>query len=389
MNRHHRRRLSLGSLLLVLLLSLSLMAACSGPGGGDDATSTTGNTGTGTGTGTGATTAPNEQSANETQPGTDTSAAPTTDPGTAAGETPSASDPGDPTAQVTTSPDTTAQPTTGTTPAPPLPPAGGEEGAILPTYRVVSYYGHPNSDQMGILGEFSKEEVLALLQEQGAAYEAADPAHPVKLAFELIATVAQNWSADNGTYTAYTGDEIIQEFVDFTAANDMLLILDLQIGWDTIPNQIEQIRKWLEYPHVHVGLDPEFSTAANEIVGTDRVPGEFIGEADGNDIQAGVQILSELTQRLGLPPKILILHQFESEMIYNKSAIASLPGVDIVLDMDGFGSPGAKVANYGHFVTDELIEYGGIKLFYRQDDPLMTPADVVALDPAALVVIYQ
>ena len=169
----------------------------------------------------------------------------------------------------------------------------------------------------------------------------------------------------------------------------MLLILDLQIGWDTIPNQIEQIRKWLEYPHVHLALDPEFSTAANEIVGTDRVPGEFIGESDGNDIQAGVQIISEMTQSLGLPPKILILHQFESEMIYNKSAISSLSGVDIVTDMDGFGSPEAKISNYGHFVTDELIEYGGIKLFYRQDDPLLTPAEIVALDPPALVVIYQ
>lgn len=367
-----------------MLLSLSLVAACSGPGGDDDDATNT--TGSGTGAQPEATTAPTDQGATETQPGTDTSDNPTTDPGTGADQTPSTSDPGAPTAPVTTPPENTVQPTTGTTP----PPAGGsEEGAILPTYRVISYYGHPNSDQMGILGEFSKEEVLRQLQEQGAAYEAADPAHPVKLAFELIATVAQNWPADNGTYTAYTGDEIIQEFVDFTAANGLLLILDLQIGWDTIPNQIEQIRKWLEYPHVHLALDPEFSTAANEIVGTDRVPGEFIGEADGNDIQAGVQIISEMTQSLGLPPKMLILHQFESEMIYNKSAISSLPGVDIVLDMDGFGSPDAKIANYGHFVTDELIEYGGIKLFYRQDDPLLTPADIVVLDPPALVVIYQ
>ena len=36
-----------------------------------------------------------------------------------------------------------------------------------------------------------------------------------------------------------------------------------------------------------------------------------------------------------------------------------------------------------------VIEFGGIKLFYRQDDPLLTPPEIVALDPAALVVIYQ
>ena len=107
------------------------------------------------------------------------------------------------------------------------------------------------------------------------------------------------------------------------------------------------------------------------------------------DIQKAVEMLSQIVAEKQIPSKILILHQFETEMIYNKDAIKPLPGVDIVLDMDGFGSPDAKLGNYDHFVTQELIEYGGIKLFYRQDDPLLTPEQIVALDPPALVVIYQ
>jgi hypothetical protein len=41
------------------------------------------------------------------------------------------------------------------------------------------------------------------------------------------------------------------------------------------------------------------------------------------------------------------------------------------------------------FIRDRPIEFGGIKLFYRQDDPLMTPADVVALTPSPDLIIYQ
>lgn len=257
------------------------------------------------------------------------------------------------------------------------------QGSVLPGSRVVSYYGHPNSAQMGILGEFDLDTVSARLREQAAAYAAADPSRPVVPALELIATVAQPLPGDDGTYLAYTGDEIIGEFADYTAANGMLLILDLQIGHSTIPAEIERIRHWLELPNVHVALDPEFST------GPDRIPGEFIGEVDGAQVQLAVEALAQLVAEKSLPSKILIVHQFEEDMIMNKGAISPLPGVDVVIDMDGFGGQDAKIQNYWHFVRDQLIEYGGIKLFYQQDDPLLTPEQIVALDPPPLVVIYQ
>ena len=86
---------------------------------------------------------------------------------------------------------------------------------------------------------------------------------------------------------------------------------------------------------------------------------------------------------------MLIVHQFEDDMIFNKDQISPVPGVQFVLDMDGFGAADAKIGNYAHFVRDQLIEFGGIKLFYRQDDPLLTPTEIVALEPDPLVVIYQ
>jgi hypothetical protein len=278
--------------------------------------------------------------------------------------------------------------------AAPSPPASPTARAVtgerlLPDHRIVSYYGHPNSASMGILGEYDKDEVRRLLRQQADEWEAVDPSRPVIMAFELIATVAQPWPGEDGTYVAYTGDEIIGEYVDYVTQHDMILILDLQIGHDTIPNQINMVRHWLEHPRVHVALDPEFSMKANEIVPYDRIPGEFIGETDGRDVQVAMEMLAEIVAEKQIPWKILIVHQFEEDMLYNKDQITPVPGVQFVLDMDGFGSREAKLANYDHFVRDQLVEYGGIKMFYRQDDPVLTPAELVNLDPPAVVVIYQ
>jgi hypothetical protein len=258
------------------------------------------------------------------------------------------------------------------------------QGGVLPDNRIIAFYGHPSTPQMGILGEYSKEELLQVLLEQVAEYELADPDTPVIPAFELIATVAQPEPQSDGTYLLYTGDPWIQEYVDFTAENNMLLFLDLQIGHSTIRDQIALVWHFLQYPHVHVALDPEFAT------GPDYAPGTIIGGVDGNHINIAIEMLSELVIENNLPNKILIVHQFDTQMILNKEMIQPLPGVDFVLHMDGWGTTEAKVANYHHFVRDQLIQYGGFKIFYRQDIPVMTAAEVLEMGPPPpLFISYQ
>ena len=242
---------------------------------------------------------------------------------------------------------------------------------------------------MGVLGDGSPEELLVRLQQQAAEYVAVDPNTPNKLAFEIIATVAQPNPGPNGTYLLYTGDEWIGEYVDFATANDMIVILDLQIGHNSIENEINQVRHWLALPNVHVALDPEFATKANDIPRPDRVPGTLIGEISGYQVQTAIDMLAEIQAQHNIPNKILIVHQFEEEMIYEKHVIVPKPGVDIIVDMDGFGSPPHKIQGYTEYVTNELIQYGGIKLFYGQDQPLMDPATLISLNPPPVLIIYQ
>jgi hypothetical protein len=272
-------------------------------------------------------------------------------------------------------PEPTATPEPSPTPEPTPTTPVNLQGGLLPDNRIIAFYGHPSTGQMGILGEFSKEDLLQVLMEQVAEYEEADPDTPVIPAFELIATVAQPEPQSDGTYLLYTGDPWIQEYVDFTAENNMLLFLDLQIGHSTIRDQIALVWHFLQYPHVHVALDPEFAT------GPDYAPGTIIGGVDGNHINIAIEMLSELVIENDLPNKILVVHQFDTQMILNKEVIQPLPGVDFVLHMDGWGTTEAKVANYHHFVRDQLIQFGGFKIFYRQDIPVMTAAEVLEMGP--------
>ena len=264
--------------------------------------------------------------------------------------------------------------------------AGGPTGdALLPRYRLLTFYGHPHDPNMGILGEYDKEELLAKLREQAAAYEAADPARPVMIGFEVIATVAQREPGVDGTYLLPTDKATLEEYADFAAANNILLFVDVQIGRDTVANEIEKVRFLLERPHVHLALDPEFAIAEGQIPGID------FGGIDAWTITQAQETLAAISAQHGIPPKVLIVHQFVHEMIRYKDQLYPIPGVQLVINADGHGSPALKTELYHIMVRNELVQYGGVKLFYRSDMdfPLMEPADVVALDPPPDVVMYQ
>ncbi|MGE3798895.1 MAG: hypothetical protein AB7G88_13770, partial [Thermomicrobiales bacterium] len=110
---------------------------------------------------------------------------------------------------------------------------------LFPANRILAYYGFPGNELMGILGEYDMETLLAILRDQAAEYEAADRSRPWLLAFEVIASVAQRDPGEDGLYIAYADAETVQRYVDFTAANDILLILDVQFGRKTVAQEID------------------------------------------------------------------------------------------------------------------------------------------------------
>jgi hypothetical protein len=258
-----------------------------------------------------------------------------------------------------------------------------DPGSLFPENRILLYYGFPGNENMGILGEFEPQRVLELLREEAANYQAADPSRPVKVGFEMIASVAQGDPGEEGKYIADASRAQLDEYTQFAADNDILLFFDVQMGFREPFEDYSGLEEWLLNPHVHLGIDPEFHMREGEL------PGQHIGQVTAAEVTEAQNWLANLSASNNIPPKVLIVHQFHHTMIEDKEQIAPVPGVDLVIDMDGWGSPDLKRETYNVVITQEPIEYHGIKLFYPLDDPLMTAAEVVALDPSPDLIIYQ
>lgn len=256
-------------------------------------------------------------------------------------------------------------------------------GSLFPGCRVVAYYGNPMSKRMGILGEINPDSMLARLAKQAAAYTAVDSGRPALPALELIATVAQAGPGKSGLYRARMPDTLIARVMGWAEKHHYLVILDIQTGRSTMAAEMVPLMKYLAKPYVHLGLDPEFS------IGTKKIPGKVIGRIDAADVNAVSAVLAALVDSLKLPPKMLIVHRFTTPMLSNHQKIKLDPRVQIVIDMDGFGPPRLKYGSYKAYVHDRPVQFAGFKLFYKNDKPILTPAQVMEMDPVPLFIMYQ
>lgn len=262
-----------------------------------------------------------------------------------------------------------------------LPPA--LPGAILPGRRIVSYYGNPLTAQMGVLGELPPEALFPRLRAQAEAYAKADRSRPTVPALELVAVVAQADPGPDGLYRLRMDTELIERVSGWAEQNGFLLILDIQVGRGTVDDEVRWLLPFLKRPHVHLALDPEFAMPPGQ------VPGARIGTMDAATINGALRTLADLVEAEGLPPKLLIVHRFTEQMVTNARKIVTDPRVQVVMVMDGFGGPGIKTRQYADLIAAERVQYTGFKLFYRHDEPLMTPTQVLLLEPAPDLIIYQ
>src|SRR6185503_20604375 len=93
-----------------------------------------------------------------------------------------------------------------------------------------------------------------------------------------------------------------------------LLFLDVQAGFSTVEEELPRLMKFLERPNVHLGLDPEFYMHYNR---EGVPPGQKIGTLSAKEINYAIRQLAELSEKKGIPPKILTVHRFTRPMIQN------------------------------------------------------------------------
>jgi len=265
-------------------------------------------------------------------------------------------------------------------------PVNGPEplpGALLPGNRIVAFYGNPKSTRMGILGQLAPVEMLSKLERTATEWAEADTTRGVMPALHLIATVAQGKPGPGGKYRLRHSDQTIEQVLGWAEERGWIVFLDVQIGHSTVPDELPHLVKYLELPYVHLALDPEFAMKQG------GVPGQRIGTLDADDVNYAVKLLAGIVERKQLPPKVLVVHRFTRRMLTNHDRITLDPRVQVVVDMDGFGSPRLKEDAYKFWIVPYPVQYTGFKLFFKNDKPMMTPEQVLELYPQPLYIQYQ
>jgi len=254
--------------------------------------------------------------------------------------------------------------------------------ATIAGRRLVGFYGVPIGRGLGILGANEVGTTLTLLREQAEAYRQIDPCTEIIPVFHTVVTIADAYPGEDGNYNHHLKAETLRWWLDTAAAEGVWVVLGIQPGRSPLATELSFVEPYLYEPNVHLAVDPEF------IVGEDEVPGTNLGRIDGETLNAVQAWLNGIAESAG-QHKILVIHQFDDRMIVNKEAIQDYPLVDLVWDADGYGGPYAKAGDYNQYRGEPGFEYGGFKLFYNLDTPLMTPGQVMALDPPPAYILYQ
>lgn len=262
-------------------------------------------------------------------------------------------------------------------------------GALLPFNRIIAYYGNYYSKQMGVLGEYPEDVMLEKLRAEVKKWELADPSTPVIPAIHYIATTAQLLPGKENNYMLRMPDSEIDKSIELAKKVNGIVFLDIQVGHAVPLDEARLLENYLKLPQVHLGIDPEFSMKNGE------KPGTVIGTIDASEVNQVAEMLAKIVRDNNLPPKILIIHRFTQKMLTNYQNIKPLPEVEIVIEMDGWGSQDLKKQTYQTVIYPEPVQFSGFKLFYKNDvrgvasSTILTPAQLLKLRPIPSYIQYQ
>ncbi len=249
----------------------------------------------------------------------------------------------------------------------------------LTQFRLVAFYGSPTGPSLGLLGDWPREEMHRQLLSTLTTYEPFSD-RPILPAFHLVTTVANPTPPE---YSHHVSLEMIEEWVAAAETLQTAVILDIQPGRANLMAEFTRLEYLLYEPHVHLAIDPEF------VMNAWQVPGANIGQlyaAQINEIQAQ---MNKIGAEVGLN-RVLILHQFRPSMLPDKALIEDYPFVELVIDGDGVGPAEIKISNYTTYASEPAFEFGGFKLFPTNGDyPILSPAEVMSLEPPPVLIIYQ
>ena len=250
----------------------------------------------------------------------------------------------------------------------------------LPTENemIVAYYGRPGIRSMGVLGKYSLEAIIPIIKAKANEYKKASGNQNIVPGFDIVYDMATIHPGRNKNYISTLSSQKLMPYIHAANKHGFVLFLDLQLGKKTPVQSIRSVLKYLKYNNVHIAIDPEFN-----VHGLGIRPGKIIGHITGNQVNQVQDAMSNYMKKHGIKEKkILIVHMFRHSMLTNKKDIKTYDNINLVFNLDGFGSAGLKVSIYNSIYTKRISNKvaSGFKLFFNQDKPyLMTPKQVLGL----------
>lgn len=238
---------------------------------------------------------------------------------------------------------------------------------------IVGYYGRPDAKSLGVLGQYSIEELTPLIQAKADEYDKINGDQKVIPAYHLIYGLATGDPGRKKDYLLPLSEAKLMKYINAAEDNGFLVIIDTQLGAQTPVEAITPVLKYLKYNSVHLAVDPEF-----EVDGLDIPPGKKIGHISGEEVNQVQSAMIDFMDKNGIDgKKTLMVHSFTEGMITEKNTIKQNDKIHLVMNLDGHGSPALKIKVYNSLYTARAASKasGGFKLFFQEDKPsIMTPA---------------
>jgi hypothetical protein len=237
---------------------------------------------------------------------------------------------------------------------------------------------------MGILGRYSMEELDRSLTELAEQYRAVNGGRGVRKAFYIIYGTV--WP---GGEIGFLNESVLLEYIQYALERDILVFVDHQIGRHDPLDALRTLLPYLRYPNVHLALDPEWRTTR---------PMVEIGSISADEINRAQELTENYIKDHRLPgERMLVIHQFHWRMISDRARVRSnFTQVRLIHCADGFGSPELKRLSYAYNARARNIPLKAFKLFYNfdipgagYDEPLLSPREVLELDPRPYLIMYQ
>ncbi len=256
--------------------------------------------------------------------------------------------------------------------------------SVLLNNDVFALYGKPNAYTMGIIGQYSLENIEPVMDKFIKMYDEANKERGIIPAFYLIYGTC--WP---GGEIGILSNSVTRKYIEFAAERGWYVYLDHQIGKYTVEQAMNKILPFLKYPNVHLALDPEWHTTK---------PMEVIGSVTADEINKAQEMMDKYIKENNISGRrMLVIHQFNAIMIKNRQNVkTAFDRVQLIHCADGFGAPNLKKESYAFNAFAKNIPLKSFKLFLKPtvqgagyDWPLMKPEEVFALNPRPYLIMYQ